>query len=115
MIVIYTDVSKDYLKDEFLPWLNERDRYLEYYKDELPEDIDSSYIVSVVYCKDMEGLLERKDIILGNSYNEPVALLGVPEFFGNYSSHFYYRGESISKHDLGEIVRLKAWQRMGGD
>ncbi|UXE02415.1 hypothetical protein Biyabedamokiny2_00138 [Staphylococcus phage Biyabeda-mokiny_2] len=115
MIVIYTDVSKDYLKDEFLPWLNERDRYLEYYKDELPEDIDSSYIVSVVYCKDMEGLLERKDIILGNSYNEPVALLGCSRPGTYFSNHFYYRGERISKNDLGEIVRLKAWQRMGGD
>lgn len=115
MIVIYSDKSRDYLRDEFLPWLNDRDRYLEYYKDELPEDIDSSYVVSVVYCRDMEGLMNKKDILIGNSHREPVAVLGVPEFFGNYSNYYYYKGEYISQHDLGEIIRLTAWQRMGGN
>lgn len=111
MIVIYSDESRGYLKDEFLPWLNDRDRYLEYYKDKLPEDIDSSYIVSVVYCRDMEALMDRKDILIGNSYGEPIAVLGVPEFFGSHSNYYYYKGEYISKHNLGEIIRLKAWQR----
>lgn len=115
MIVIYSDESKDYLRDEFLPWLNDRDRYLEYYKDKLPEDIDSSYTVSVLYCRDMESLMNRKDILISNSYREPVAVLGVPEFFGSHSNYYYYKGEYISKHNLGEIIRLKAWQRMGGN
>ncbi|VEV88113.1 terminal repeat-encoded protein [Staphylococcus phage Stab20] len=108
MIVIYSDESRDYLRDEFLPWLNDRDRYLEYYKNKLPEDIDSSYIVSVVYCRDIGGLLKRDDILIGNSYREPVVVLG------NYSNYYYYKGEHISKHDLGEIIRLKAWQRNFG-
>lgn len=115
MIVIYSDESKGYLRDEFLPWLNDRDRYLEYYKDELPEDTDSLYIVSVVYCRDIEGLMDREDILIGSSRKEPVAVLGVTDFYGSYTNYYYYKGESISKHDLGEIIRLKAWQRMGGN